>query len=232
LPLDNEIFGQGIYTPRQAARLIGSTPREILRWTRGSGPSEPLWKAHYQEIDDTTEISFSDMIEVRVVRAFLQAGVSLQAIRFAIGFASEKFGSTHPLVSLRFKTDGQEILMEALECDGELVSLSRNHPGQKVFAKVVAQSLNDLEYQSGEAVLWRPSSAKHVIIDPNRSFGSPVLDHAGISTQILFDDFHQFGDMSYIARIYEIPRSSVLDAIKYEKRLDAINKKLHGKSPV
>lgn len=173
MPLDNEIFGQGIYTPRQAARLIGSTPREILRWTRGLGSKEPLWNAYYQELGDATEISFSDLLEIRVVRALRRAGVSIQAIRFAIKFARDKFASERPLVSLGFKTDGQEILIEALEQDGELMSLSRKRPGQKVFAEVVAQSLNDLEYENGEAVLWRPTKGKSIVIDPKRSFGSP-----------------------------------------------------------
>jgi uncharacterized protein (DUF433 family) len=232
LPLDTEIFGQGIYTPQQAARLIGATPQEILRWTRGSGPSEPLWKAHYQDLDDTTEISFSDMIEVRVVKALRKAGVSLQAIRFAIEFARDKFGSDHPLVSLDFKTDGQEILIDALEHDGELVSLSRMHPGQKVFRDVVSQSLNDLEYEAGTAVLWRPSSAKHVVIDPQRSFGSPILDKAGISTRILFSDFQEYNDLSYVAKIYEVPRTLVANAVAFEKRLDTINQKSHGKNPI
>jgi len=48
VPLDDSIFGEGIYTPREAARLVGGTPQEVLRWTRGSGTSEPLWNAYYQ----------------------------------------------------------------------------------------------------------------------------------------------------------------------------------------
>lgn len=230
MPLDDQIFGQGIYTPRQAARLIGSTPQEILRWTRGSGPTVPLWSAHYQSIDDTTEISFSDLIEVRVVRAFRRAGISLQAIRFAIRYAQQKFGTEHPLTSIGFKTDGQEILMEALEQDGELVSLSPKSPGQKVFKSIVEQSLNDLEYEAGAAVLWRPQKAKSVVIDPKRSFGSPILEEAGISTRLLYEEFELFKNVGYLSKIYEIPRSLVSDAISYEVWLDATSDSSHGKS--
>lgn len=230
MPLDDQIFGQGVYTPRQAARLIGSTPQEVLRWTRGSGPIEPLWHAHYQDLDDTTEISFLDLIEVRVVQAFRRAGVSHQSIRFAIRFAREQFEVEHPFTSLAFKTDGKEILMEALEHDGNLVSLSKRRPGQKVFSKIVDQSLNDLEYDSGEAILWRPRKVRTVVIDPKRAFGSPILDEVGISTRTLYDEMETFGDLSYLAKIYEIPKKLVADAISYEKWLNKMNSEMHGKS--
>jgi len=92
MPLDLSILGQGVYTPREVARLIGATPQEIIRWTRGSGPSDPLWKGYYQEIDDSAELSFADLIEVRVVKSLRNAKVSMQAIRFAIQLASGKYG--------------------------------------------------------------------------------------------------------------------------------------------
>jgi hypothetical protein len=52
MALDNKILGLGVYTPREAARLVGTDPQQVLRWTRGSGPNEPLWNAHYQFLDD------------------------------------------------------------------------------------------------------------------------------------------------------------------------------------
>jgi uncharacterized protein (DUF433 family) len=226
LPFDFEIFGQGIYSPRQAARLTGSTPQEILRWTRGSGPSDPLWNAYYQEIDDTTELSFADLIEVRVVKAFRNASVSLQAIRFAINFAQEKYNVERPLVNLEFRTDGTEILMKALEHDGEFVSLSRKRPGQKVFAEIVRQSLRDLEYHDGIAVRWRPSGYKQVVIDPKRQFGQPVIDDYGVSTETLFSEYQDFQDMQYLSQIYEMPQRLVRSAIQYEEDLQSA----HGKS--
>lgn len=119
---DAAIIGAGIYTPRQAARLLHATPQEVLRWTRGSGATAALWDAHYQFLDDTTEISFTDLVELRVVKAFRRAGISLQAIRFAIDLAIDRFGVRHPLSTLDFKTDGTEILIAALEQDGNLES--------------------------------------------------------------------------------------------------------------
>lgn len=228
MPLDSSILGQGIYSPRQAARLVGSTAQEVLRWTRGSGPSEPLWHAYYQSIDDSTELSFADLVELRVVKAFRRAGISLQAIRFAISFAESTYGIERPLSSLEFRTDGQEILMHALDHDENLVSLSSKRAGQKVFSDIVKQSLRDLEYEAGIATRWRPHSAPTVVIDPNRQFGQPVLDIFGVSTGIIYSESRHFNDIDYISKVYEIPRQAVAEAIRYESSLE----EAHGKSPV
>jgi len=223
LPLDIDIFGKGIYSPRQAARLVGGTPQEIRRWTRGSGPTEPLWNAYYQGVDDAAELSFADLIEVRVVRAFKQSGVSTQAIRFAIAFAQDKYGVERPLSTLRFKTDGSEILMDAIEKDGDFVSLAKAHPGQKISAEIVKQSVKDLEYEGNHVARWRPSAAREVVIDPNRQFGSPVLDDYGIATSTLFEEFQIFSDARYLAKIYELPLKLVNEAIRFETQLEEMN---------
>lgn len=224
MPLDDTILGKGVYTPREAARLVGTDVQRVLRWTRGSGPQEPLWHAHYQFLDtEVTEISFLDLIEVRVVAAMRNAGISMQSIRFAISFAREKFGIARPLASQSFKTDGTELLMEAIENDGEYVSLSKRRPGQKVFREIISQSLNDLEYEGSFAVRWRPRRHSEVVIDPARHFGDPILDEYGISTSTLYAEHRQFGDLSYLSRIYEIPEQKLHKAILFEQSLDEAN---------
>jgi len=230
MALDGSIFGEGIYKPREAARLIGGTPQEVLRWTRGSGPNEPIWRAHYQFIDDTTEISFLDLIELRVVRALRKKNVSLQAIKYAIKYAQQKFGIERPLASVEFKTDGPEILMDAVENDGELVSLSRKTPGQKVFQKIVSQSVSGLEYDGSRPARWRPGNAKHVVIDPARAFGSPIVDEAGISTETLFREWERTRSFSYVSRLYETNIQLVKDAIRFEDRLNQLARSNSGQS--
>ncbi|MFT6526759.1 MAG: hypothetical protein ACJAYH_001346 [Celeribacter sp.] len=220
MALDLQIFGEGIYSPKQAARLIGGTSTEVRRWTRGSGPTLPLWEGYYQELDDTAELSFSDLVELRVVKAFRQRGLSLQAIRFAITFAQDKFGVARPLSALKFKTDGQEILMSALDQDDNLVSLRKGKAGQKVFSEIIKQSLDDLEYEDGTVARWRPAIATEVVLDPNRNFGTPILDQYGISTEMLKGELEIHGSIDYLSRIYEIPKNNIKQALKFEDALD------------
>lgn len=220
MPLDLNILGEGVYTPREVARLVGSTPQDILRWTRGSGPNPPLWNAYYQPLDDSTELSFLDLVELRVVRALRSAGLSMQSIRFAIKYAKERYGIERPLSTAGFRTDGADILINALEDDGEYLSLSKKNPGQKVFSKVVNQSLVDLEYEHNQVVRWRPHFASGVVIDPSRYFGDPLLDEFGISTRVIFEELPAIGSPRKIAELYEIPEDAVRNAIRFEERLD------------
>lgn len=229
---NHRIFGEGIYTPRQAARLIASTPQEILRWTRGSGPTTPLWNARYQDLDDTTELSFSDLVEVRVVRAFRKAGISLQSIRYAIELAKDKFGVEHPLSTLDFKTDGTQILIKSLENDGDFYSLHKNTAGQKVFSKIIDQSIKDLEYDDGHAARWRPHKSNEIVIDPTRQFGTPILDGFGISTKMIFDENTSGLNVSYLSAIYELPKAIIKYAIDYEKSLETALAEANGKSTI
>lgn len=222
MALDGTVFGEGIYRPREAARLIGATTQEVLRWTRGSGPNEPIWKAHYQYLDDATEISFLDMVELRVVRGLRVSGISMQAIRYAIKFAKEKFGIERPLSAVAFKTDGPEILMDAIEKDGELVSLSKAHPGQKVFSRIVDQSVSGLEYDGARPARWRPNIARHVVIDPGRAFGAPIIDKAGVSTEVIYREWSRSKDIKFVGRLYEISENLVRDAVHFEDRLDQL----------
>ncbi len=229
MPLDHDILGHGVYTPREAARLIGETPQHVFRWTRGSGPTEPLWQAHYQFVEDSTEISFLDLIEVRVVAAMRRQGISLQSIRYAIDFAQNALGVERPLSSRDFKTDGSEILMDAIEDDGEFVSLSKKAPGQKVFKRIIEQSLNDLEYEDDLVARWRPKGFEKVIIDPARSFGDPLVDEFGVSTGMIYREYQEFNDAKYLSKIYEIPVQVIRVAIRYEENLDKKSKSTDGK---
>ncbi len=220
MPLDLQILGSGVYTPREAGRLTGVKQHDVLRWTRGSGASKPLWNSYYRPLDNRIEISFLDMLEIRVVAALRGVGVSFQAIRFAIDFAQHKYNIERPLSSKRFRTDGKEVLIEALEEDGELTSLSRRRAGQKVFKIIVEQSLRDLDYDDDRPIRWRPRKSRFVVIDPARSFGDPILDEFGISTHVIREEFNAFGDIRYLSRIYEIPDAQIKSAINFEQALD------------
>ena len=218
MPLDINILGEGVYSPKQVARLVGCTQNDVWRWTRAE--SNTLMKAHFHEIENSTELSFADLIDLRVVKGLRRANISMQKIRFAISYSQEKLGIERPLSSLSFKIDGKQIIIEALEKDGELLSLDKSNAGQKIFAKLIDQSLQDLEYEDDRVVRWRPSFARGVVIDPSRNFGDPLIDKYGISTEIIAKEFLVFGSKKYLSKIYEIPTKDIDVALKFEKGLD------------
>jgi len=110
--------------------------------------------------------------------------------------------------------------MDSLEDDGEYVSLSRKAPGQKVFRQIVDQSLRDLEYEGDYVARWRPERYNEIVLDPQRSFGEPLLDEFGISTGTLFAEFKEFGNLQYLSKIYEIPIAAIRKATAFEQSLE------------
>jgi uncharacterized protein (DUF433 family) len=113
--------------------------------------------------------------------------------------------------------------MEAIENDGDYVSLSKKRPGQKVFRDIVSQSLNDLEYEGEVVARWRPRNHSAVVLDPKRHFGDPILDEFGISTGTIYKEFGEFHDTSYLSKIYEVPEKLIRRCISYERSLDEAN---------
>ena len=116
--------------------------------------------------------------------------------------------------------------------DGELVSLSNKRPGQKVFKKIVAQSVSGLEYDGPQAARWRPVAAKYVVIDPKRSFGAPIVDEVGVSTSILYKEWMVRSNVKHIAAIYEVKEVLVRDAIQYEESLTQALSEKRGQGPI
>ena len=85
-----DLIGTGLYPLKQAAKLVGANPRSVQRWMLGykrkhlgqSTSSGPLWRTQY-ESDDLPDhaIGFLDLMELRMVAAFVRHGVSLQVIK-------------------------------------------------------------------------------------------------------------------------------------------------------
>ena len=215
---NTEVIGHGVYPLRRAAALIGTTPAKLRRWTRGTSKSDPLFTARYRGLD-TTELSFIDLVEARVVNALRAEGISLQAIRTAIEIAKDLFGEDRPFASSRFRTDGAEVFLE-LERDGSLHRLSRRMPGQGVFPSVVGPTLKDIDYGDGRAQRWTPAGHPTVVIDPARAFGRSIIATTGVPTETLAASAARHG-IELTALDFEVDEADVAAAVAFEEPLAA-----------
>ena len=72
---------------------------------------------------------------------------------------------------------------------------------QWVSKPIVQRSLfNGIEFEGGQAVRWYPTKSRHVVVDPARSFGRPVLADYGVPTEALFAAFKVEGSMDRVSR--------------------------------
>jgi uncharacterized protein (DUF433 family) len=221
-----DVLGIGIYTVPQASRLTRVSQARIRRWLRGyefarkegRGRSAPVWRAQLPKVDDTIALGFLDLMEVRFVDAFLEAGLSLKKIRRAASLATELVGRDHPFSTQKFRTDGNRIFAEIEHDrtgDKALYDLEQNQFG--IYEVIIPSLLEGVEFDDqGQAARWRPDRAVPlVVIDPQRQFGQPIVE-GGVQTAVLADAVRAEGSVDTVARWYEIRREAVEQAVRFE----------------
>jgi uncharacterized protein (DUF433 family) len=227
------LIGTGIYPLHQAARLVGVEPRAVRRWLQGYGRkykgdrvrSGPLWRTQFlgEELPDEV-IGFRDLLELRMVAAFVRHGVDLKVIRATVEAAARTFGKDYPLTSQKFLTDGKRIFLEAVgEATGEphMIDVLRK---QFVFSDIIKPSLYaGIVYGDEGALRWFPNARrKTIMLDPALQFGTPVIAEVGIPTDTIYASFLAEGkDRATVARVFDIAPKMVVEAVDFELKLAA-----------
>jgi uncharacterized protein (DUF433 family)/DNA-binding transcriptional MerR regulator len=231
----DSLFGRGFYGATEATRLVNFRREDsqfrkvgsqtLRRWTEGyrAGTKSfpPLWSPDFQSIDGQLELSFRDVIELRFVRAFRDAGVSLQTIRSCIDRARNEIDDERPFSTLKFRTDGRTIFQHITSDvqEGEMTDLRTR---QNVFRTMIEPSLKDLEFAGDELKRWRPlGSSSRVAIDPRIAFGKPIILGLGLTTEALSLAAKVEQSEKDVARLYEVPIAAVRDAVFLHQRLAA-----------
>lgn len=220
-------LGVGYYTVPEAARLLKIPALNIRRWlggyAYGGGDKRrnmpPLWTPQLPSNDSHIELGFRDLIELRFVQRFLEAGVGLQTVRYCLEYAKECVSDERPFSTSRFQTDGRTIFLEGVRRSGdsELLDLKR---GQYAFKQVIERSFKDLDIENDAVARWRPFHGKQsIIVDPARAFGQPIASHAGVPTITLAQAAEVESSLSRVAFLYDVTVSVVRDAVQFEKEL-------------
>src|SRR3954463_14576027 len=171
LEANERIFGRGVYDATEAVRLLNfkrdvtslgrSVSRNtISRWLTGydymvqgeKRHSEPLWQSDYVNDNQTLEISFRDLIELRFVKAFRDAGLGLPTIRECFLRAVEEVKDERPFSTSKFRTDGKTIFLDITHDvrEGELIDLRRKQASSARWWPQVSATWNStLTYLHG-----------------------------------------------------------------------------------
>ncbi|MGE0008612.1 MAG: hypothetical protein AB7S92_23915 [Parvibaculaceae bacterium] len=180
---------------------------------------DPLWQPQLPKVDGHMELGFRDLIELRFVQAFIEAGLNLFTIRNCLSYARQLVDDSHPFSTRRFQTDGKTIFLDSAEKadDTELLDLRKR---QYVIKRVIERSFKDLDIDNDTVSRWRPFKGKSsIVIDPERAFGQPVAARYGVPTIVLSQAVVAEGSVSAVARLYEVSTAVVRDAVAYEKSL-------------
>ena len=225
-------LGIGIYSVSEASRLTGVPARTIRRWamgyrfTTGTGrhTSAPLWAPELPPLEGRVALGFRDLIEVRVIQALLGKDISWHRIRRIGSGMARILNTDHPFSTAKFKTDGYHIYADLPKPHGR-GALVEPESFQLALRKIIEPFLSDLEFgDGGGAARWWPlgKKDKSVVIDPQRAFGRPIINSAGVPTAVLAAAYQAEGqDADVVAHWYDLPKAAVLKAVAFERRLAA-----------
>jgi uncharacterized protein (DUF433 family) len=168
-------------------------------------------------------LNFLDLQEIRFVDAFLRAGVKWKTLRIAHERVEGALG-LHPFSRGNFVTDGtrifQDLVRSVRRSDGAFVDIVSS---QASFRSVVGPYIVDLEFaQDGQATEWWPlGKDRLVVLNPQRSFGQPIVAPEGVPTNILARAYRAEQSYARVSRWYDVSDRAVRDAVEYEKTLAA-----------
>jgi uncharacterized protein (DUF433 family) len=244
-------LGIGFYTVPEAARLLRVSALSVRRWLGGytfikKGKKvrmPPLWKPQLPAYEHHLELGFRDLIELRFVKAFIEAGLSLKTIRSCLEYAREVVKDERPFSTRRFQTDGRTIFLDSLHhtAESELhhVDLRIELPDlrerqyfdfrnelldlrerQYVLKQIIERTFKDLDIESDAVTRWRPYGGKQsIVIDPQRAFGQPIAEATGVPTVTLADAVEAEQSVTRVAYLFQMTPSVVRDAIEFQKAL-------------
>jgi uncharacterized protein (DUF433 family) len=222
----SQLVGIGLYGATEAARLTGATVSQVRKWLLGSRSSiadrEPLWSRQIANDDLGLTLGFLDLVQLRIARAFIEAGLSAQKVRRAISAAQTIKGHTHPLACSDFRTDGATVFLRFVQDDGEEKLIDLFKDGQFVMKKIIAPSLKGIEYDADVASRWRPlAAAPRIVLDPARQFGAPIDEESGVPTRLLVAAVDAEGSIGAAAKVYRVSEQAIRQAVAFEKKLAA-----------
>ena len=127
------------YRAPQVCKLVGITYRQLDYWARTN-----LIRPSLQEATGSgsqRRYSFSDVVQLKVIKRLLDAGMSLKKIRFAVEILREQMSLDQPLADVTLLSDGQTIY--AAHSEEEVVDVFRR--GQGVFGIAIGPVEEEVE---------------------------------------------------------------------------------------
>jgi uncharacterized protein (DUF433 family) len=219
----SDIFGLGVYSFPEAAKLTGLPRGRVREWFRGrtSRNSQPVFTADHPPVNNSHAISFRDLIDVFVAGQLREYGVPLRTVRNVYSNLAADLGTQHPFCRNELLVYGRDVFVRGLDRNGEeeiYDALTR----QKAFPKLIEPFLKSIDYDKATALAARWRIAPGVFLDPNLCFGQPVVERAVIPTYLLAEAYAANDrNADRVAGWYGITAEEVEAAVRFEAGLSA-----------
>lgn len=167
-------------------------------------------------------LSFTNLVEAHVLDAIRREhGVRLKEVRDAIHYMQNRMRVEHPLAVRGMVTDGRDLFVRHY---AQLVNVSRD--GQLAMAGILDAYLRRVDWdEAGFAIRLYPFTRKReleepksIVIDPEISFGKPVLVGTGVPTSTVAERYKAGESVEDLATDYDLKRDEIEEAIRCELR--------------
>lgn len=231
-----ELLGKGLYSPREAARLVGISTSRVRRWLKGYrfryttrlgkklGVSRSVITSDLPRVRKQLALSFLELVEIYVVSKFLQRGVSMKTVRKAYDRAAQKLGVSHPFALKKFKTDGKRIFLELGEDTNNRNLLLEFSRAQFAFPQIMADYLEQVEFDPKTQLArqwWPLGRNRRILIDPGVAFGSPVIAGTRIPVISVSNAIKAGETKRSASEWFDIPLADVKAAMAFQARYAA-----------
>jgi uncharacterized protein (DUF433 family) len=206
------------YRVADTARYLGIPAATVGTWVKGrnyktqegSQFSKPL----ILRPSGGSLLSLTNLVEVHVLRIIRKVHeVRLDKVRNALDYLEQQLNVSHPLATVRFKTDGVDLFVESIN---RLVNASRS--GELAMRSALEGLLTQVEYNHEEAIRFYPVP-NVIAIDPSVSFGQPMVVGTGIPTSAIASLYNAGEEIEEIAGEYDCDIEQIRSAIQFEASL-------------
>lgn len=225
---DLDLFTRPLYSYAEADRLARVSRGTSSRWVKGYKYRNDEGQRVAQPPmttgpEGSTEggVSFVDLINIKAIDGLRERGFSTRKIREIIRYCQDEVGVDYPFATQQFKTDRRRIYMDA--GDGRLLELLGGQQGAQAWDRILNPFLKNFDYQHELARRWWPlgKEDKRVVVDPDYSFGLPVITGSGVRTEVIAEQYDAGDSMEHIAYDFNVTPEQIEGALKLERQLAA-----------
>ena len=220
------------YRAVQAAHILGLPAGTVNAWCFGQDyvhahdGSRKLFQRVIAPADAGHRLlSFVNLCELHLLAVIRRHHrVRLQQVRAAVEYMRGQLGEDRPLASAKFRTNGVDLFVEHA---GDLLNVSKQ--GQRALREDFERTLDRVDFSNDSSrpirlfPFTRPPSAaevqpKTVVVDPELSFGRPVLAGASVRTEVIESRFRAGDSIAEMALDYAVPPEQIEEALRFEQR--------------
>lgn len=216
------ILSTGIYTLPDTARILGLSLPKLRRWLKNSeaGVVEDA-PARYgitafgiEGTGSEKHMDFLSLIELYTVVRLRELRVSFTTIQRAREDLAKRLKVKHPFATQTLFVDGAKLLTEN---DNLHYELGTN--GQITIRKILEPFWERVDFETTTllAEQFHPQGRdKHVVVDPRRSFGRPVVSDTSITTEALASLYRGGESVEALTQQFDLNVDEVRDALEFE----------------